>query len=123
MTRVLIIDDEEDIVRLLEYTLKRAGHEVDLAKNGMEGLDKFQDAPFDVVITDIRMPVLDGYHVAHHIRNSSRPGVPIIAISGTRLAVKTHAFNCVLFKPFSLNRLLKTIVACCANPLDGTACA
>jgi DNA-binding response OmpR family regulator len=122
MFRVLIIDDEEDIVALLRYTLERAFYDVEVAKDGLEGLKKFQNTHFDAVITDIKMPVLDGYHVAHHIRSSDRSCTPIIAISGTRLTVSNGAFNSVLLKPFSLNKLLKLVAAYCTEPLDNTAC-
>jgi len=83
MCRVLIIDDEESICRMLLYALSRDYIDAEIATNGHDGLHKFNQEHFDIVITDISMPGMDGNSIAHQIRNSDKLHTPIIGISGT----------------------------------------
>ena len=83
MNRVLVIDDEKSIVTLLEEILMCLGYQVKTARAAAEGIKIFDKEIFDIVITDIVMPGLDGHAVVEHIRNSERPFVPIMGISGT----------------------------------------
>lgn len=109
MHHVLVIDDEESVSRVLQLGLTRFGYEAKTAARGQEGLRLFGDEAFDLVITDILMPDMDGYEVARHIRGSDRPGTPIIAISGTPWLLKDDVFDHVLPKPFSLKTLAKIV--------------
>lgn len=81
MARVLIIEDDRVFVELMSNGLSARGHEVVSARNGAEGVDRFCDAPFDVVVTDLVMPDMDGIEAIRTIRNAS-PHVAIIAVSG-----------------------------------------
>lgn len=83
MRRILVIDDEEGILDVVRLVLSRAGFKVEIALNGRNGIQKFDDGCFDLVITDILMPEMDGKDVVKHIRNSDRPYTPIIGFSGT----------------------------------------
>ena len=58
--RILIVDDEPHAVRVLKLGLDRKGHEVSIAHDGQEALERLRDGAFDVVITDMQMPRLDG---------------------------------------------------------------
>jgi DNA-binding response OmpR family regulator len=109
MHHVLVIDDEESVSRVLQLGLTKFGYEAKTAARGREGLRLFGDEDFDLVITDIVMPDMDGYEVARHIRGSDRPGTPIIAISGTPWLLENDAFDRVLSKPFSLKTLGEVI--------------
>ncbi len=60
MQAILVIDDEKAILRLLRDTLTKFGYSVETAINGRDGIDKFEKKSFDLVITDIRMPGIDG---------------------------------------------------------------
>jgi len=60
MAHILIVDDEERMRHLLSIMLTRKGHRVDQAGDGVEALEMIQSTPFDMVITDIKMPRMDG---------------------------------------------------------------
>ncbi len=109
MSTILVIDDEKGILQLIRQVLTRFGHHVETAINGQEGIKKFDDGNFDIVITDIRMPGVDGNGVARHIRNSQRQSIPVIAISGTPWQMEANTFDMVLPKPFSLKKLIDSI--------------
>jgi signal transduction histidine kinase/CheY-like chemotaxis protein len=80
--RVLLVDDESDVRSVLASFLRERGHTVTEATDGLEGLAAFQaDDEFEVVVTDIVMPRLDGWRLADRIREL-RPEMPIIAMSG-----------------------------------------
>mgnify|MGYP001611938525 FL=1 len=65
---VLVVDDEANIVLSLEFLLKRAGYDVRVARNGEEAVKAVAERPPDLIILDVMMPALDGYHVCETIR-------------------------------------------------------
>jgi len=81
MARILIVDDEPGILLLLERMLHKAGHETTLANNGKEAVRRLEEAPFDVVLTDLIMPESEGIETIATVRKRW-PGVKIIAMSG-----------------------------------------
>ncbi|MEE8398029.1 MAG: response regulator [Desulfobacterales bacterium] len=105
MQKILVIDDESAISEVLSEALNRFGFSVDTAESGTEGIAKFEEKAFDLVITDMRMPGMDGAGVVHHIRNSRRKNTPVIGISGTPWLFKSSDFDAVLPKPFPLETL------------------
>ncbi len=109
MCTILVIDDEKGILRVIEAALKRFGHDVEIALDGIEGIKKFDDGCYDMVITDLRMPRLDGKGVVQHIRNSRKNSVPIIGISGTPWQTQDSGFDAVLCKPFPLQDLVESV--------------
>lgn len=109
MCRILVIDDEHGILHLIRETLTRYGHRVEIAANGQEGIRKFDEGGFDLVITDILMPVVDGNGVVRHIREHCRQEIPVIGISGTPWLSKQSGFDLVLAKPFRLQTLLESV--------------
>ena len=109
MSTVLVIDDEKGILQLIRQALTKFGHNVETAADGQEGIRKFDDGSFDIVITDIRMPGIDGNGVVKHIRNSEKQFIPVIAISGTPWLMESSAFDMVLAKPFPLKKLIESI--------------
>ena len=109
MHNILVIDDEKSISEVLCHALMRFGFNVDTAQNGLEGITKFDEAPFDLVITDICMSGLDGIGVVRHIRNSLRRSTPVIGISGTPRLLQEGDFDAVLPKPFSIMALTNTV--------------
>jgi CheY-like chemotaxis protein len=108
MYHILVIDDEKAILNVVQTALSRAGFEVDIALDGQNGLQKFNEGRFDLVITDILMPGIDGREVAKHIRNSEKPYTPIIGISGTPWLVENNQFDAVFTKPFPLEDLVNS---------------
>ena len=109
MSAILVIDDEKGILQLMHQALTKFGHNVETADDGLEGIRKFDDGCFDIVITDIRMPVIDGNGVVAHIRKSEKQSIPVIAISGTPWLLGSDSFDMVLPKPFSLKKLIDSI--------------
>ena len=113
MADILIIDDEKAIRKTLTEILSFEGYKIDEAADGEEGLKKFKEKSYDVVLCDIKMPKLDGIEFLQKAADAS-PDVPIIMISGhgnieTAVeAVKKGAYD-FISKPPDLNRLLITI--------------
>ena len=117
MSRILIIDDEAPIRRVLRDILENESYQVDDASTGMEALQQIKDQDFDAVFCDIKMPEMDGIEVLDAIRQES--DVPVIMLSGHGTietaveAIKKGAFDFIP-KPPDLNRLLITL----RNALD-----
>lgn len=113
MADLLIIDDEKAIRKTLTEILSFEGYKIDEAADGEEGLKKFKEKTFDLVLCDIKMPKLDGIEFLQKA-GEINPDVPIIMISGhgnieTAVeAVKKGAYD-YISKPPDLNRLLITI--------------
>ena len=116
MSTVLVIDDEKGILQIIRQALTKFGHNVETAADGQEGIRKFDDGSFDIVITDIRMPGIDGNGVVNHIRKSGKQSIPVIAISGTPWLMENNAFDMVLAKPFPLKKLVESIGSLVAMP-------
>ncbi len=118
MASILIIDDEKAIRKTLSEILSYEGYKIEEAADGEEGLKKFTNTAFDVVLCDIKMPKMDGIEFLEKARLVN-PDVPIIVISGhgnieTAVeAVKKGAFD-YISKPPDLNRMLITL----RNALD-----
>ena len=109
MLSVLVIDDEQLVSSMVKAVLVRSGFNVETAQDGEEGIQKFDNGSFDLVITDIVMPGIDGNRVARYIRNSTRNDTPIIGMSGTPWVPTTQAFDKVLSKPFHISTLIDSV--------------
>lgn len=113
MANILIIDDEKAIRKTLTEILTYEGYKIDEAGDGEEGLKRFAEKAYDVVLCDIKMPKVDGIEFLEKAREINNE-VPIIMISGhgnidTAVdAVKKGAFD-YISKPPDLNRLLITL--------------
>jgi CheY-like chemotaxis protein len=81
MARILVIDDEEDVRRVVEVMLKNADHDVVLAADGNDGLQQFQKQRFDLVICDVFMPEREGISTLQELRRLDR-AVPVVMMSG-----------------------------------------
>ncbi len=117
MSRILIIDDQAPIRRVLREILEDEKYQVDDAGNGHEALQLMKEQEFDAVLCDIKMPEMDGLEVLEHIKEIS--DVPVIMISGNSTiddavsSIKKGAFDFIM-KPPDMNRLLITV----RNALD-----
>lgn len=113
MSRILVIDDERAIRNTLKDVLEYEKYEVDLAEDGMKGIEMFSANSYDIVLCDIKMAKMDGQEVLARIMEISKD-VPVIMISGhgnidTAVdSIKKGAYD-FLEKPLDLNRLLITI--------------
>ena len=80
--RILVIEDDPDALRLIEYTLKQEGYQTLSAIDGLEGIQKAQDESPDLIILDVMLPGLDGYDVCNELRRKPETYiVPILMIS------------------------------------------
>jgi len=118
MCNVLVIDDEKMISDVLQQALTIYGYNVETASGGSDGLRMFDAGSFDLVITDIRMPDIDGIEVARCIRNSDKPQTPIIAMSGTPWLMNGNGFDFTISKPFSIQILMDAVKELTLNPMN-----
>ncbi len=127
MTRILLVEDHEEIWDFLSRRLQRRGYEVILAHDGQDGVDKTKVAAPDIVLLDMNLPVLDGWTAARTIRaDPSIPRIPIIALTAHAMSgdrEKTLAAGCDDYhaKPVDFSRLLGQIEA--LLPQGATAAA
>ena len=112
--RILLVDDEESLQKLLSYPLRSDGYEVVAAADGQEALDRFDEGQFDLVVLDVMLPRVDGFDVCRKLR--ARSAVPIIM-----LTAKAEEFDKVLglelgaddyiTKPFSMREFRSRVKA------------
>ena len=113
--KILVVDDEPHLVKLLQARLEKNGYSVIVASDGQEALDKtYQENP-DLIILDIMLPHIDGYHVCKTLRSDEKyKAIPIIMLTGRTLAqdikmgMELGAVSYVQ-KPFKPNVLLGII--------------
>jgi two-component system nitrogen regulation response regulator NtrX len=111
--RILVVDDETAIREAIRMTLEYEGYRVDEARSGQDGLDKAGRTPYDAILLDIKMPVLDGIEVLENLK-TQRIGAPVIMVSGhgdVSTAVectKRGAFD-FLEKPLNRDKLLLAV--------------
>ena len=110
---ILLIDDEPIALSNLSHVLEREGYTVTACKDGESGLAEMQGTEFDLVLTDLRMPGIDGMDVLRHIREST-PEVPVIMITGHATldsavdAMKAGAYHYIA-KPFRLDEARQVV--------------
>src|SRR2546423_4981038 len=111
--RVLVVDDETAIREAIRMTLEYEGYRVDEARSGQDGIDKATKTPYDAILLDIKMPVLDGIEVLENLKEQRVP-TPVVMVSGhgdISTAVectKRGAFD-FLEKPLNRDKLLLTV--------------
>ena len=116
--KILCLDDEPSILDVLGLILKGGGHKVETASDGESGLEKFRVAqlfndPFDVVMTDLGMPGIDGHQVAKAIKEESA-GTPVIMLTGWGSIMEAEGnkpinVDMVLGKPPAVNELASAL--------------
>src|ERR1700733_1726878 len=113
--RILVVDDEEDVRAFLAKTLERGGHDVTQAAGGAAAIRPAREEPFDVVLTDLRMPGTDGMTVVRTVR-TEQPDVEVIVLTAfgdvaTAVeAMKLGAYD-YLEKPVSSPDAIRGLVA------------
>ena len=127
--KILIIEDDRDIVRLVKYNLEKLGMEVFEAFNGQEGLDLARDKSADLIILDLMLPQIDGYEVLEALKEDKNIlDIPVIILSAKVSAgaiVKGFQMGASDYipKPFSIDELTskvkeflgERITKCCAD--------
>jgi GAF domain-containing protein/ActR/RegA family two-component response regulator len=111
--RILVIDDEDSVRDILSRMLKTKGHQVAVASNGEEGIERFRSQPFDLVFTDLGMPKLSGWEVGKTIKGIN-PKVPIVMITGwgvelDREKMSESGIDLIVSKPFNFDRVIHLV--------------
>ena len=113
--KILVVDDEPPIVRLMEFILARQGHEMIVAVNGQEALEKVRAHRPDLVLLDIMMPRVDGYEVARTLRADPEfAEIPVIMLSAKAQEEDIQkglnvGVNEYITKPFSPEHLVHVV--------------
>ncbi len=111
--RVLLVDDEAELVSTLAERLEMRGYEVEAFTSGADALERVAETEFDIAVVDLKMPGVSGIAVLDGIKKN-RPGLPVILLTGHGLDSdgKTgieHGAASYLFKPVQLDVLMKTM--------------
>jgi DNA-binding response OmpR family regulator len=117
--RLLIVDDYAEIVEILSTTMELSGHWVDEAYDGIEAIERLQNASYDVVIVDAEMPKMSGVEVCKFLK-SQFPDVFVIGISGCFRALKelkNAGADICLSKPFHIDVVEEIIENLCRTSL------
>ena len=111
---ILVVDDESQITRVLKTTLSAQGYGVRTAADGEEALLEMQNWPPDLIITDLRMPRMDGIELSRKVRGQSRIPIIVLSVKGEE-TIKVAALDAgaddYITKPFSTNELLARVRA------------
>ncbi|MEQ8734805.1 MAG: response regulator [Rhodospirillaceae bacterium] len=120
---ILLVEDSPEVSLSVREILASAGHDVDDVANGKEALAKLAEHSYDMVVSDIWMPEMDGISLLKEIRGAGND-VPVVVISGgapnapltyTAPLASTFGAKAVVYKPFEKEELLKTIDAVMAG--------
>src|SRR2546423_15570866 len=115
MAKILAVDDSAAMRQMVGITLTGAGHEVEQAVDGCEGLEKAVRGKFDLVITDVNMPKMDGITLVRELRGlATYKYVPLLVLTTEATTERKQAGKAAgapgwLVKPFNPDRLLATI--------------
>jgi two-component system, NarL family, capsular synthesis sensor histidine kinase RcsC len=117
--RILVAEDNENIQDVLSSILDFMGFKAVFAGNGAEALSLFLKNSFDLVLTDLEMPIMDGWSLTHCIKERS-PNTPIVLMTGVdretvRKKVERGLVDAVIFKPFRLEDLQRTVQGALAS--------
>ena len=125
MSRVLIVDDEPDILLMLRVNLEADGFETALAADGETALKRLSDEPFDLVVLDVMMPLLDGWGVLDRMKEIS--GSPRVIVLSARtsapdrrraLQAGAAAFIAKPFSPTQLSAMATRVLALSPSELE-----
>lgn len=126
--KILAVDDERHIVRLVQVNLERAGYQVVTAFDGKEALDKIESEHPDLVVLDVMMPYMDGFEVLKTLRkNQATRELPVIMLTAKAQDADIfrgwqNGVDCYLTKPFNPMELIsfvKRIFTSLDDPGDG----
>jgi excisionase family DNA binding protein len=119
--RILVVDDEDTVRDLIARALLGAGYDVAVAANGPAALERLAESGTDLLITDLRMPGMDGLSLIREARKTA-PGLPVIVITG--FSTEETAADAValgvagyLTKPFRLSRILAATARALGEPV------
>lgn len=111
--RILIIDDDENIRRVLETILTDEGYSVECAENATKGIEKSENAFFNIALVDVRLPDMEGIDLLPKLR-STKPKMRKIIVTGyptlqNAISAVNNGANAYVMKPFDVEKILNTI--------------
>lgn len=114
MAKILLVEDDAHILRILSMWLKRNGHELVEATDGLHGKQLLLEHKFDIVVSDVNMPRLDGIGMVRWLRDEQKSEMPVILLSSrsdqSAIAERLVELEVILHpKPFSPSRLVVEI--------------
>jgi DNA-binding response OmpR family regulator len=118
MKKILVVDDDPGVCKLLRTRLKSRGYDVIEAYNGVEAFAKASDERPDLIILDVSMPIMDGYEFVRSTRWLDLRDIPILILSArvnTREMFDAMGVPDFLAKPFNFNELLGKVEECIKN--------
>jgi two-component system copper resistance phosphate regulon response regulator CusR len=111
--KILVIEDEVKTAKFLKKGLSEAGHVVDVAADGAEGLHLTQEVDFDLIILDVMLPVLDGWHVLARLRETEAKALVLMLTARDTVHERVRGFELgaddYLIKPFAFSELLARV--------------
>ena len=113
--RVLIIDDEPELVKAVEVRLKANGYDVEVAYDGKAGIDKAKEVRPDLILLDFVMPMMDGYEVARELMADIEiKQIPIVVLTASqqkdlKARFREIGINAFIVKPFETSDLLNMV--------------
>lgn len=111
--RVLVVDDDKAIQTLLSRTLSFMGHDVHVAGNGLEAMTLFLTGSYDLVITDVQMPLMNGFELSRRVKEQSSKTPVIVVTGGCGDAhweeLNPNCVDAIIPKPFKLKELERTV--------------
>jgi two-component system response regulator ResD len=119
--RVLLVDDDAGIRRLIGTLLGRGGFRCDMAENGEEAIEKLRAESWDAVLLDLMLPIVNGFEVIAFLKAEQEATlqkvIVLTAVSNSTLETLTdqHRLYKVVRKPFDVNELLDTLGACASQ--------
>ncbi len=122
MPKVLVVDDDPDLVAICSFVLENEGYEIGVARNGFEAFDKLKKDDVDVVLLDAMMPAMDGITVCRLIKDTHGKKVPVVVMSASQIMcerAKQHQADAVLPKPFNIDELVNIINRLAQSPAHG----
>jgi two-component system KDP operon response regulator KdpE len=111
---ILVVDDEPQITRVLKTTLASHGYSVRTARDGDEAVQVMREWPPDLLVTDLRMPNMDGLALCRHVRAKSELPIIVLSVRGeerTKVEALDAGADDYVTKPFSVNELLARVRA------------
>ena len=109
MKSILIIDDEIFLLEMYEKILTKFGYTIQTAQTGENAICLLEANSYDLVITDILLPEIDGNFIVNYIRSSSKSYTPVIGITGTPGYAEQDKYDVVIAKPFTIEMLVENV--------------
>lgn len=114
--KILLVDDDGMITKTIGNLLAREGHSAETSESGANALKRVKKTDFDLIITDIRMPQMDGLEtitdIKKYLKSNKKSDIPAIFITGyadSDAHIKAEKFGKVIFKPFDIKEFLSEV--------------